>query len=100
MLRIAKERLDDQDERKMVVKEMTKHRNEHLVLLLTKVHLNLVGVYLLKADLTRIEKLWGKGPVIVRPADVDTFWYYDVMTKEFVGSQRRAFQTNLDAVSI
>jgi hypothetical protein len=100
MLKIVKEQLDDGSECRTVVKEMTRHRYEHFVLLISRTHLHLMGIYLLKADLVRIEKLWGSGPLTVRPIEVDSFWYYNVMTKEFVGAQRRAFQTNLDAVSL
>jgi hypothetical protein len=100
MLRIVKEQLDDGSECRAVVKEMTRHRYEHFVLLISRPHLHLMGIYLLKADLARVEKLWGSGPLMIRPAEVDSFWYYNVITKEFVGAQRRAFQTNLDAVSL
>jgi hypothetical protein len=100
MLRIVKDYIDDGTERRTVVRTMTVHRNDHFVLLLSRPVLNMTGLYVLKADLSGLEKLWGSGPVLIKPAEVDTCWYYNVITKEFVGSQRRAFQTNLDAVSL
>jgi hypothetical protein len=101
MLRIVKEYVNDNEtERKDIVRKMTKHRNEHFVLLLARPHLHLIAVYLLKADLSRIDKLWGPGPAIVRPTDADACWHYNILTKEFVASQQRAFQTNLDAVTL
>jgi hypothetical protein len=63
-------------------------------------HLQLIGADMLKADLTRIEKLCGSGPLGVTLSDVDRFWYYNVMTKQFDDSQKRVFQSNLDAVSV
>jgi hypothetical protein len=99
MLKIVKESVQEPSEHREVVKEMTKHRFEHFVLLVQRPHLQLLGIYLLKADLAKIEKLWGSGPRFVKPADVHTCWYYNVMTNEFNASQRQVFQSNLDAVS-
>jgi hypothetical protein len=81
------------------MKEMTTHRFEHFVLLLQRPRLQLLGVYLLKADLTKIERLWGNGPRFITAVQVDTFWYFNMMTQEFNGSQIRAFQSHIDAVS-
>jgi hypothetical protein len=44
MLSIVKELIDDVARKRDTVKEMTKHRSEHLVLLLSGVNLRLVGV--------------------------------------------------------
>jgi hypothetical protein len=99
MLRIVKESVHDPVEHREIVKEMTAHQFEHFVLLLQRPHLQFLGIYLLKADLTKIEKLWGNGPRFITPADVDTCWYYNVTTKEFDCSQIRSFQSNVDAVS-
>jgi hypothetical protein len=98
MSRIVKESV--KENQTDVLRIMTNHRNEHFVLLLARPRLHLLGVYLLKANLGRIEKLWGSGPAIIRPMDTDTCWYYNIISKGFVPCQRRAFQTNLDAVSL
>jgi hypothetical protein len=90
MLRIVKENLDDGNERRDVVKEMTSHRYDTP---------DWDSPFESRSRSNR-ETLGLQGPMTIRPVDVDSFWYYNVMTKEFVGEQRRAFQTNLDAVSL
>jgi hypothetical protein len=100
ILRIVKGHGDAGKERRPVLNEITNHHYEHFVPLLSMKHLHLDGVYLLRADLARLEKLWGSGPLTISPAAVDSFCYQNMMTKEFIGTQWRAFQTDLDAVCL
>lgn len=58
------------------------------------------AIYALNEDLSRGVRVYGSGPVILRPESVTSYFKYDSSTKEFKKLSSNGFTVTTDAVSI
>jgi hypothetical protein len=100
MLQIARRKIDEQQDVKLAIGAMSKYKFAHFVLLLKAPLLQLNAIYLLKASMTKLTKIWGEGPDVIQPGEVQSFWKYNVLNKQFEQVDKRIFETNLDAVAL
>ena len=83
-----------------LVAEMALHKPEHFVFLISQDDQELEAIYLLKANLKEIAKLWGDGPDSITPDQVSAYWYFNAVSKQFEAAKKPGFRHNLDAVSL
>ena len=83
-----------------LVAEMALHKPEHFVFLISQDDQELEAIYLLKANLKEIAKLWGDGPDSITPERVSAYWYFNAVSKQFETAKKPGFRHNLDAVSL
>jgi hypothetical protein len=100
MVRILRQHAEDQRETRCAIAELSNHKFEHFVLLLSRPLLQLTGVYVLKATMKHIAKIWGDGPALIAASQGYSFFRYDVMSEEFELVQRRGFEHSTDAISL
>jgi hypothetical protein len=98
VVRIVREQL--KDDSRALIGTLSQHKSEHFVLLLQRPLLQIKGIYLLKATMKRIGKIWGNGPQFIESTNIHSIWRYNVMTKQFEALQKRVFEPNTDAVSL
>ena len=82
-----------------VLRDMTKHKFEHFVFLISQPVGQLEGVYLLRANVKEIVKLWGSGPDVITEEQVDLYWNYNPSSKQFESAKIPGIRADVDAVS-
>ena len=79
---------------------MTEHKLEHFVFLISQNDFEVRGIYLLRANLKEIVKIWGDGPEILKAGDIYQYWYFNAVSKVFENAKKPGLRHNLDAVSL